>query len=245
MNKLFLLLAVIFFFSCKTPAVVTKTPAAPIAPNNNAASGSIIDSVNAHAFKFEYFSGKAKVVVNDNGDKTEFTASIRMKNDSAIWISISPALGLEAARVLMTKDSVLLIDRLHKERFSKGYNFFSKYTSLPITLQTMQDLIKGFPLFLSNQNNYEIKRNDSLIVLMLRDSTLSDSLIFSHTYLPLQQTIVADTSGSLSTINEQFDIQYTTPFSLWRKITLHHPAEMTIEITFSKIKLNEPLSFPF
>ena len=40
------------------------------------------------------------------GQTGTFTLNVRMARDSVIWMSISPALGVEAARVLLTPDSV-------------------------------------------------------------------------------------------------------------------------------------------
>jgi len=71
-----------------------------------------------------------------------------------------------------------------------------------------------------------------------------DSITFSTRFLPEEQLLI-DTSGMLQTINSGYDIQYSPPFSLLRKIMLLHRDEVLIEITFSKIKLNEPLKFPF
>ena len=230
-----------FSFSCKTHKPIAKTPAGHAPEISEHLS--LLDSIHAYAFHFEYFSAKAKIVVDKGDNHTEFTANFRVKNDSAIWISISPALGLEAARVLMTKDSVRIIDRLHGERSSKGYDFFQKYTSLPVTLQTMQQLIEGNPVFTEGRK-FDVLLKDTSIILNSQDSLPMDSITFSTRFLPEEQLLI-DTSGMLQTINSGYDIQYSPPFSLLRKIMLLHRDEVLIEITFSKIKLNEPLKFPF
>jgi len=231
---------VVLLASCKTQSVITKTAVGPSTKVDS--SSAIIDSVRKHPFQFEWLSTKAKVSVNNAGDQTDFTANIRMRKDSAIWISISPALGVEVARMLMTVDSIHYIDRLNKDRFTKSYSFFKTYTSLPVDFFAVQNLITGNPLFL--KDNYEVSKHDSVIVLTSHHSITSDSLIVQRNYLPLYQ-MVTDSASSLSTTNDQYDIQYSPPFSLWRKIIIHHGGEMTIEITFSKIKLNEPMKFPF
>ena len=79
------------------------------------------DSVNqllhANFFDYEYLSAKTKITVINTDGKTEFSASVRIKKDSAIWISISPALGIEIVRVLITKDSIKIIDRFNKKYY--------------------------------------------------------------------------------------------------------------------------------
>jgi hypothetical protein len=232
---------VVLLASCKTQSVITKTTTAGPSVKVDS-SNAIVDSIRKYPFQFEWMSAKAKVSVNNAGDQTDFTANIRMRKDSAIWISISPALGVEVARMLMTVDSIHYIDRLNKDRFTKSYNFFKTYTSLPVDFFAVQNLIAGNPLFL--KNNYEVSTHDSVVVLTSHHSITSDSLLVSKNYNPLYQ-MLTDSASSLSTTNDQYDIQYNPPFSLWRKIIIHHRGEMTIEITFSKIKLNEPMKFPF
>jgi len=239
MNQFAGFAALVFLFSCKTTSVAVKTPSAP----KMDASAVILDSVKAHAFQFQWFSGKAKVEVTGGNQKTDFTANFRIKKDSAIWISISPALGIEVARMLMTKDSIRVIDRLDKKRYTRGYDFFKSYTGLPVDFYTVQNLIVGNLLFL--RSNYDVKIKDSVMVLVSKGNNVDDSIVLSKTFQPLRQFIMDAPAGMLSATNDQYDIQYTPPFSLWRKITVARPGEMVIEVTFNKVKLNEPVKFPF
>jgi len=241
MNRWIALTAIaIVFASCKTQSVVTKTIEAP--PPKMDASAAIIDSIRKHQFQFEWLSAKAKVSVNNADDQTDFTANIRMRKDSAIWISVSPALGVEVARMLMTQDSIRIIDRLKKDRYTKSYHFFNAYTSLPVDFNTMQNLIIGNVLFL--KDHYDVAMKDSIMALTEHHSVTGDSLLINRNYTPVFQ-MITDTASSVSSTNAQFDIQYNPPFSLWRKIVIRYKTEMTVEITFSKVKLNEPMKFPF
>ncbi|MEO6166767.1 MAG: DUF4292 domain-containing protein [Chitinophagales bacterium] len=232
---------IIVLAGCKTSSVVTSTPSAPVVKNN--ASRDILDSMQRHAFNFEWFTGKAKVEIVQGTDKTEFTASLRMRKDSAIWISVSPALGLEVARVLMTKDSIRVIDRLNGEYYSKDYHFFKTYTALPVTFEVMQDMIEGSPLFMDGKE-FDVTRKDTSYLLKWEAATQATSLTLNRTFLPVLQTIT-DSSTSLRITQQQYEIPYTSPFSLWRRIELLRPEAMQIVITFSKIKINEPVKLPF
>lgn len=232
---------VVILAGCKTASVVTSTSSAPAAKNN--ASRAVLDSMQEHAFNFEWFTGKAKVEILQGTDKTEFTASLRMRKDSAIWISVSPALGLEVARVLMTKDSIRVIDRLNGDYYSKDYHFFRTYTTLPVTFDVMQGIIEGSPLFM-NGKEFDVSRKDSSYLLKWESATQTNSLTLNRAFLPLLQTI-RDSSADLRITHQQYEIPYTSPFSLWRKIELLRPEAMQIVVTFSKIKINEPVKLPF
>ena len=51
------------------------------------------------------------------GRSGSFTLNVRVARDSVIWMSISPALGVEAARILLTPDSVQVLSKLPGARF--------------------------------------------------------------------------------------------------------------------------------
>ncbi|MBA2407018.1 MAG: DUF4292 domain-containing protein [Chitinophagales bacterium] len=233
----------LFLISCHTPSSVKKTVAVP-GKSASASSGAIIDSMKSKAFLFDWFSGKSKISYSHSKDKMEVTASFRMKNDSAIWISISPALGLEVARILLTKDSIRVIDRLNNKYFSRDYDFFKSYTSLPISYETIQDLIVGKPLF-TDDKHFNLLKRDSTYEFKSEDDTLSNSFVLTGNYLISNQNIRADASKAISILLEKYDQQYTSPFSLWRKIELFNPERTEIVVTFSKININEPVPLPF
>lgn len=71
-------------------------------------------------------SSKVKLSLDLNGKKVSVNGNLRMKKDDLIQISIVPMLGIEVARLEITKDSVLIIDRMNKQ-----------YVHMPISQITM------------------------------------------------------------------------------------------------------------
>ena len=53
--------------------------------------------------------------------QNSFDVNLRIRKDSAIWISITPLLGIEAARVLINRDSLMILDRVHKTFSARDY----------------------------------------------------------------------------------------------------------------------------
>ena len=245
MSKVPLMLFIGFclLVSCKTHSSLSKTPAPPptAAPSLSAV---VMDSVKTHEVRFEWFSGKAKIEVTRGSDKTEFTVSFRIRNDSAIWVSISPGLGLEVARVLITADSLRVMDRMNDQYYSRDYTFFKPYTSLPVTLQSLQDLIEGNILF-AHDKSFEVMQTDSSYLLKWKSEKQSNTVTLDDHFKNLFQMIADGMAGTLSVSLEQYDAQYTPSFSLWRKIELINENPTQIVITFSKVKLNEPVRMPF
>ena len=55
-----------------------------------------------------------KVTVNNDQGSNKLKLNIKIKKDSAIFVSIANILGVEITRALLTKDTIKLIDRINK-----------------------------------------------------------------------------------------------------------------------------------
>jgi hypothetical protein len=134
MNRLFLVLAValIVLTGCKKELTPTRVDEGKFA---------IVP------FDFTYLTAKAKFKYQDGNQKLGVTANFRIKKDSAIWISLSPGLGIEAARVLVNKEGVQMIDKINKSAYSFDYEKLSQQYGVQFTFQLAQALIYGDALF--------------------------------------------------------------------------------------------------
>src|SRR6056297_340448 len=72
----------------------------------------VISLANASRLNYGSFSAKVSAEVKLPDQSNSFRATLRIRRDSAIWASISPALGIEVFRLLCTQDSVLYIDKM-------------------------------------------------------------------------------------------------------------------------------------
>ncbi|GEO03808.1 hypothetical protein AAE02nite_14720 [Adhaeribacter aerolatus] len=81
--------------------------------------------------------------LDDEGDKISTNINIRMRKDSIIWISVVPALGIEAARIRLTQDSVHLLNRLKKEYFAGDYSYIKQKYKVDVTYDLLQAILLG------------------------------------------------------------------------------------------------------
>jgi len=230
----------LFFLSCKTTSTVQKIQADSTAIYTKV----FIDSIYASALAFETLSAKAKVVVQQGEGTTEFTAYIRMRSDSAIWLSISPALGIEVARILITTDSVRIIDRLNNEYTSRGFDFFTSFTAIPVSFSEIQSMLLGIPVF-TQRNSFQLSSTDSSFQLFYSDSSFTNTILLDRSFNLKTQLLKVTGKGSLMIAQEQYDETYNPAFSLWRKVEAVTTQPASFEITFTKVRFNEPLTFPF
>jgi hypothetical protein len=96
------------------------------------------------------------------GQAGTFTLNVRMARDSVIWMSISPALGVEAARVLLTPDSVQVMSKLPGSRFvfQGNYNQLEDAVQAPVSFDLMQDLLLGQPLMMNPEREEYVSKVD-------------------------------------------------------------------------------------
>jgi hypothetical protein len=140
MNKSALVLAALALASChrvpsssgklgpgtSTAAATVKTPAGIKTTNTN----------------FQYLSGKGKVHFTRGSVDQSANFNLRVRRDSAIWLSGS-LLGIEGVRALLTPDSVRVVNRLEKSYFAGDYAYLSQLLGVPVSYAQMQAILLG------------------------------------------------------------------------------------------------------
>lgn len=68
---------------------------------------------------------------------------LRMRRDSAVWISASAMMGMESLRTLITRDSVIMVNRMDQTYLADPLQEVAEILQLPATLQETQALLLG------------------------------------------------------------------------------------------------------
>jgi len=120
MNKripLIALIILVLFSSCKKDIVAFKSKK----------KGFDVEEIN-----FDYFHSKTKVRYAEGDKQVNGNANIRIKKDSLIWISVSPSIGIEATRMLISKDTAIIINRMDKEYYVFNFQEISRYFNFKV-----------------------------------------------------------------------------------------------------------------
>ena len=96
------------------------------------------------------------------GTSGSFSLNVRIARDSVIWMSISPALGVEAARVLLTPDSVQVMSKIPGSRFvfQGNYAMLEEAAKAPVNFQLVQELLVGEPLMMNPEEEEYVSKID-------------------------------------------------------------------------------------
>jgi uncharacterized protein DUF4292 len=152
MNKLFhikysILFLFIFFYACKPQEEIVKNKI------EHHTTKELVDSLSKNEFNFGSLSAKAEIEFIDE-KSTSFKAHLRIQKDSVIWISITPVLGIEIARVMITQDSVMLMNRVKSEYFKGDFEYINKMFNVEFDFEMLQSLLIG--------NSLEFEKNEKL-----------------------------------------------------------------------------------
>jgi len=127
----------LFQSSCKTIHELGSISARPV--SDNKLYHSLIDSsLHYNTFYVKRFSA----YYNIDGIKKSFKGSIKIQKDSIIWISITaPVGGIEVARLLITPDSVKMINRLKKNYLEDDFDFFIQKINVDLNFKALESIL--------------------------------------------------------------------------------------------------------
>jgi len=216
-------------------------------------SGKLVREVFTKVLKnkidFNTFSAKVKVDYEGKESNDEATAFIRLKKDSVLWMSLRGPLGIEGIRVLITKDSVTVMNMLKKHVQLRSISYLQEVTKLPFDFYTLQDIIIGNPVYVdSNIVSYQTNQNNELLVLMI-------GKLFKH-LVTLDNTDYKILHSKLDDVdavrNRTCDITFSEynsstgiPFATKRRISVAEKSKLDINLDFKQYSFNQPLTFPF
>jgi len=116
-----------------------------------------------------YYSAKASVGLRLPGGNRSFKAHIRSVRDSAAWVSVVPALGIEVARALLTRDSLKVLDKMSDTYFVGDTTAAKAKFGLQPSLALLQQALLGKAIGLDPNERYRSDREDGQYVLTSRE----------------------------------------------------------------------------
>ena len=206
--------------------------------------------IEGNLIDFTTFSSKIKVEYKDNKQRNyDFNAFVRIRKDSVIWISINAALGIEAFRVFITPDSVVIMDKLDKKIQYHSVEYIREIVQLPVDFNILQNIIIGNPIFLDSTNVIMYKEREGTVSL----STMGD--FFKH-LLALRKDDFAVLHSKLDDVdivrNRTADFTFNDYmtisgrlFSTNRKIAVAEKTRLDVNMEYKQVEFNKELNYPF
>ena len=199
---------------------------------------------------FKTFSAKIKVDSEGaNGKNQDISVVVKIIKDSAIWISLSATiLNVEIYRVLVTKDSVTLINKQEKEVQYRSLDYLQEVTQIPFDYKTLENLIIGNPIFISDSIS-SFRKVENVILVSTIDPffknlfTLSgDKKVMTHSKM---DDLDVSRNRTADITYDDYEMNEGIFFSTTRQITVSEKTKLDIKMKFKQYEFNKELSVGF
>lgn len=218
--------------------------------------------LKANEFSFEKLNAKLNVDAMIDSSANSFSISLRIRKDSIIWMSISK-IGIEGARVFITKDSVKFVNRMNNTYFKGDFTYISRLLNTPLDFEILQSLLVGNSVTFYNEEEKLKPGIDNCQYLLgtIRKFKLRRVMEKGKELKESAQSIymVPETFKIARILFYEFNPErifdahysdYTTIdsgqlFPLKMNYSIRTQKNINIDVLYAKPRLNEEQSFPF
>jgi len=250
--------------SCRSrKAIMPPNSTTEIRPMQDKSVQELLGKLDSASFKPEWVTAKASVTTIQDGNETSFNISMRSKKDSVIWVSISPLLGIEVARVMVTADSVKFLDRIHAKYQATSFETVNKLLQMKVNFEIVQAILFGnFFAYKKNENRFNsVYLEDKYYILSsLNKKNLRRALEEKDPNKPVIQDVYVDENSfridKLQVEDQKINKMLTTDYDDFRETTgglfpyksttkIIADKSFEIHIEYGKVTVSEPQEFPF
>ena len=242
MNKkicIILFLPIVIFSSC------SRKVTTPLVNKVNA------PSLEIAGIEFEYFHGKARMVLRDANKEREVKANIRVRKDSVIWMTFS-VIGVQGGKALINKDSITIVSNVDKEYYVFEYAELSKRYNFPVNYEVIQSAMLG-NLLMPRSENDQVQQEASMFILRQQAGTVAVTNYISAASHKIEKIELKESRNSNSLVVNYSNFQpvgnklfpYNGTINLFYK-TLAGVLNTTVIFEYNKAEVGDKeLNFPF
>lgn len=243
-KQLTYLLAILFLtFACKTKQQIATQQKSERKPVEM-----LIEKIKQAEPQFKTANvSKMNMSLDLNGRSMTVSASCKLISDSALHISIMPALGIELFKVEIYPDSLHVFDKFNRRSYSTDYKYLAERFGVELNYQSIEALITN-RFFVSGVQNpdFELmtaKSEGSESVINYMGDIMQQTTHSNDQSRILKQNIVARKNNYiLNAAYSAFEPENNIVFP--RKININVSAirsSYQCEFSINRIKFNEDL----
>ena len=251
------LLVLIILASCSSQRKIIK------APIKEEGAEYLFKKLKERELQYNWLTAKFSAEYKNKGQSNSFNGQIRIRKDSVIWLSFSPALGIEVFRMMLTQDSVKFINRMNNSFFAGDYNYVNRYLNTNIDFDILQSFLTGNDLSFYESGKFRAGLDNNFYKLataermklkkFIRNSQENLRVLIQNIWIDPESFKI--TRADVKEIREP-NIKLEARYSSFEKIEDQlFPKEMSFDISadnnlsvtvsFNKITINTTQAFPF
>jgi len=217
---------------------------------NKISAEEVLNKLNTNKIDFQTFSAKAKIEYEDrNGKQPDFNAFIRLKKDSALWVSISSTfLGIEAFRIYISPDTIILLNKLDKTVEYHPFSYVENIAHIPLNFSLLQNILIGNPVYVGD-SIVSYRETENQILIGTVGAFFKNLITLSTANYHLERIKLDDIdltqNRTAALIYNDYEHNDRFDFSTSREINVSEKSKVDIKIQFKQYEFNNELSFPF
>ncbi len=208
-------------------------------------------SLNIEEIDFDYFHGKARMILHYANKEREVKANIRVRKDSVIWMSFN-VIGIQGGKALINHDSITIVSNVDKEYFVFSYAELSKRFNFEINYNLIQAAMLG-NLIMPHSEEDDLKQESSLYLLKQHSGTVDLLNFINAATMKIEKVEMkeANTNNSLNINYSNFQPVGSKAFPYNGTINVFYKAptgllHTTIIFEYNKAEVGtRELNFPF
>ena len=245
--------------------IVSCSPARKVmkAPIKEEGAEYLFSKLKEKEFKFSWISAKFSAEYSNKGKENSFNGQIRIRKDSLIWISLTPMLGIEAVRIMISQDSVKMINRLNDTYFLGDYEYVNRFLNTNIDFDLLQAFLLGNDLQFYEDGKFRatidkgeyklstgerrklkkfVRSSQENLKIFIQNLWL-DPVNFKITHADVKE--IRRDNIRLEASYENFEPLEDQVFPRKMMYTIWADNTIKVKADFSKMTINNPLQFPF
>jgi hypothetical protein len=182
---------------------------------------STIDSISDNYLKFTSFNAIFSGNYDNNNQNLPLKGIIKSEQNKFIWISVRPIMGIEVSRILITTDSVKVIDRVKSEYFITDYKYFKKQYGMDLNFKIIEAILFNKLFLYPTQNVYQ-----------------------NYNVVNIEETKLLSSTGIFNNVNQSHKISFSENYSIYKNELKFFEKMQSLIISYSDYdKINNTI-FP-
>ncbi len=248
LSKMVLLLAFPVCLSCKIRKEERVSEASSSSISSRGLSkDSLFNDIISKQASFNTLSIRAKANLQIDNEENNANMSIRIEKDKAIWISVTAVAGLEIARVLITPDSLKIINRIENTYTRKPFGYVYDFANKELNFNSLQSIFAGnaMPEFLNDKSTVSASGKSSVL------SGSLGSLIYALTFnenLRVTEMNVKDDNAKQSLHIVYKDFVSVSQQRIPQSVNIKSSAvdkNIAIDLKYTRVNVNVSVDLPF
>jgi hypothetical protein len=208
-------------------------------------------TLNIEDIDFDYFQGKARMVLRDANKEREVKANIRIRKDSVIWMTFS-VIGVQGGKALIDRDSITIVSTVNKEYYVFPYSELSSRYHFKIDYDVVQAAMLGNPI-IPRSSADQVDQESSMYLLKQKQSNIDVVNYVNAASMKIEKVEMKEENSMNSLVINYSNFQpvgekvfpYNGTINLFYK-TLSGLLNTTIIFEYNKAEVGDrELRFPF